>query len=105
MKSKITYFMEKDTRIVVDNLTKVIVNENVLFINYTILRKNFKDEETTVIRYMRDKNRMIIYDELKKYNNNVYNSFIEWAEDKGIKWYSVGKVITDKKELENDRKK
>lgn len=90
MKSKIDYFMARDTRLVFNNLTKVIIDENELLINYTILRQNFKDEETTVINYTKDKNRMIIYDKLKKYNSNVYEGFIKWANEKRIKWYSVG---------------
>lgn len=90
MKNKIDYFMKKDTRLVFNNLTKVIINENELLINYTILRKNFKDEETTVINYTKDKNRILIYDKLKKYNSKVYEGFIEWANEKRIKWYSVG---------------
>lgn len=98
MKNKIAYFMKRDTRLIESNLSKVIINENILLINYTVLRKNFKDKATTVIRYMRDKNRMIIYDELKKFNPNVYEGFIEWAEDNGIKWYSIGETIIDEKE-------
>ena len=98
MKSKIDYFMKKDTRLVFNNLTKEIINENLLLVNYTIPRRNFKDEEIIVLRYIKNKNRMIIYDILKKYNPIVYVGFIEWANEKGIEWYSFGEVIIDEKE-------
>lgn len=98
MKSKITYFMEKDTRLVLDNLTKVVINEDLLLVNYTILRRSLKDKKIPVVRYIKDKNRIIIYDKLKKYNSNVYKAFIEWANEKGIKWWSIGKVIIDEME-------
>ena len=97
MKSKIAYFMERDTRLVVDNLSKVIIGENILLINYTILRKRLKDKEFTVIRYIKDKNRIIIYDKLKKYNPTVYKAFIDWAEENKIECYSIGKVITKRR--------
>ena len=93
MKNKIAYFMDKDTRLVIDNLRKVIINENLLLVYYTI-----KDENSTVVRYIKNKNRVFIYDILKKYNSNIYKAFIEWANEKGIKWYSLGKVIIDEKE-------
>lgn len=98
MKSKIDYFMKKDTRLVFNNLTKEIINENLLLVNYTIPRRNFKDEEIIVLRYIKNKNRMIIYDILKKYNPIVYVGFIEWANEKGIEWYSFGEAIIDEKE-------
>lgn len=91
MNKKIRYFMAKDTRLIVDNLSKVIINEDLLLIKYTIIKRNFKDEETTVIRYIKKKNRMIIYNELKDYNLSVYEGFIEWANEKGIECYSIGK--------------
>lgn len=87
MIKKIRYFMAKDTRLIVDNLSKVIINEDLLLINYTILKRNFKDEKTTVIRYIKKKNRILIYDELKKYNPSVYEGFIGWANEKGIECY------------------
>lgn len=90
MKSKIAYFMEKDSRLIVDNLTKIVVNENLLIVYYTILRRNLKDEKTTVVRYLRDKNRLIIYDKLKEYNPIVYQAFIEWADEQGIECVSIG---------------
>lgn len=89
MKSKIAYFMERDTRLIVDNLSKVIVDENELLVFYTILRKNFKDEKNIVVRYIKNKNMLIIYNKLKKYNPTVYEAFIEWANKKGIEWYSI----------------
>ena len=95
MKSKITYFMEKDTRLILESLTKVIVNENILLVDYTIGR--LKDKKITVVRYMKDKNRIIIYDKLKKYNFNFYKAFIDWAESNGIECYSIGKVITKRR--------
>lgn len=98
MKNKIAYFMERDTRLILDNLSKVINNENELLVKYTVLRRSLKDKKTTVVRYMKNDNRLIIYDKLKKYNPNVYKGFIEWANEKGIKWYSLGKVIIDEKE-------
>lgn len=85
--------MDKDTRLVIDNLRKVIINENLLLVYYTI-----KDENSTVVRYIKNKNRIFIYDILKKYNSNVYEGFIEWANEKDIKWYSLGEVIIDEKE-------
>lgn len=98
MKNKIAYFMAKDTRLIVDNLTKVIINENELLVKYTTFRRNLDDLTITAIRYYKSKNTMIIYDKLKKYNFNVYEAFIEWANEKGIKWYSIGTVIINKKE-------
>ena len=53
MKNKIAYFMEKDTRLIIDNLSKVIFNENQVFVNYTILRRSLKDEKTIVVRYIK----------------------------------------------------
>lgn len=79
------YFMEKDTRLILNNLTKVIIDEDTVVFKYTIFKKNFNDVTFIAIRYSKSKNIMIIYDKLKKYNNNVYNSFIKWAEDNGIK--------------------
>ena len=85
MKNKINYLMSRDTRLVLDNLRKVIINENELLVNYTILKKDLKDEEIIVVNYIKDKNRMIIYDVLKKYNHSIiYDAFIEWAHEKGI---------------------
>lgn len=106
MKNKINYFMDKDTRLVLDNLTKVIVNENILLVDYTIGRLN--DKKITAIRYLRDKNRMLIYGILKKYNPNAYEGFVDWANEKGIEWYGIGKDITEIKtrtneELEKDK--
>lgn len=98
MKNKIAYFMEKDTRLIVENLSKVIFNENQVFVNYTISRRSLKDEKTIVVRYIKNKNRVFIYDKLKEYNPNVYKGFIDWANEKGIKWYSFGEVIIDEKE-------
>ena len=85
MMNKIAYFMAKDTRLIMDNLTKVIIDEDVVVIKYTVFRKDFNDETIIAIRYFRSKNTMIIYDKLKKYNKNVYNSFIKWAEKNKIK--------------------
>lgn len=93
MKNKIAYFMERDTRLILDNLSKVIISENVLLINYTILRRRrkVKNGKIPVVRYLKDKNRIIFYDTIKKYNSNIYKGFIEWAEDNKIEWYSFGK--------------
>ena len=88
MKSKITYFMEKDTRLITDNLSKVIINEDMILIKYTAFRRNLDDLTFTAIRYYKSKNRIFIYDKLKKYNPNVYEAFIEWANEKEISWYS-----------------
>lgn len=85
MKNRINYFMLRDTRLILDNLRKEIINENELLIYYTILRRDLKDEEIIVVNYIKDKNRMIIYDVLKKYNHSIiYDAFIEWANEKGI---------------------
>ncbi len=85
MSKKIGYLMEKDTRFVVNNLTKVIIDEDTVVIKYTVFRKDLNDETITALRYYKSKNTMIIYDKLKKYNNNVYNSFIKWARENRIK--------------------
>ena len=98
MKNKIAYFMAKDTRLIVDNLTKVIIDENTVVVKYTVFRRNLDDLTIIAIRYYKSKNSVIIYDKLKKYNPNVYEGFIEWANEKGIKWYSLGTVIIDEKE-------
>lgn len=90
MKKKIEYYMAKDTRLVVDNFTKVIVDEDMVVVKYTAFRKNLNDETITAVRYYKSKKTMIIYDKLKRYNDNAYNSFIEWAKEKGLKWYSLG---------------
>lgn len=84
MQSKINYFMGKDTRLIVDNLRKVIINENELLVYCTIQRRSFKDIEIIAVDYIVDKNIMIIYDNLKKHNSKVYEGFIEWANKKGI---------------------
>lgn len=84
MKNKINYFMSKDTRLVLDNFRKVIISKNVLLVNYTTLRRTLRDEEIVVVSYIKNKNRMIIYDELKKYNSKIYEGFIQWANEKGI---------------------
>lgn len=94
MKNKIAYFMEKDTRLVLGNLSKVVVNENELLINYTILRRSLTDEEIIVVNYIKNK-RLIIYEKLKEYNSSVYEGFIEWANEKRIKVYAVGESIID----------
>lgn len=83
--NQIRYFMAKDTRLILNNLSKVIIDEDTVVIKYTVFRKDLDDVTITAIRYFRSKNTMIIYDELKKYNRNIYNSFIKWAEDNGIK--------------------
>lgn len=90
MISKINYFMARDTRLVLDNLSKVIINKNELFVNYTVPRRSLKDEKIIVARYMKNENRLIIYDKIKKYNSNVYEAFIEWAEENEIEWYNFG---------------
>lgn len=84
MKNKINYFMSKDTRLIVYNLTKIIINKDLLLIQYTILRENFKDKKIIVVRYLKSKNRLFINEELKDYNPSVYEGFIEWANEKGI---------------------
>lgn len=90
MNKKITYFMEKDTRLITDNLEKVIIDEDTVVIKYTAFRKNLNDITITAIRYYKSKKTMIIYGKLKKYNSNVYEAFIKWGEDNGIKLYSIG---------------
>lgn len=90
--NKINYFMEKDTRLVNYNLTKIIINKDLLLIQYTILRKDFKDKKIIVVRYLKSKNRLFIYEELKDYNPSIYEGFIEWAEANGIERYIVGKI-------------
>ena len=81
---KIDYLMAKDTRFVVNNLTKVIVGKDIV-VKYTVFRKDFNDETITALRYSKSKKTMIIYDKLKKYNKNVYKSFIKWARENRIK--------------------
>lgn len=103
MKSRIKYFMAKDTRLIDGNLTKVIVNENIVLVNYTVQKRSLKDEKETVVRYLRNKNRILIYGILKKYNPIVYEGFIDWAENKGIEWHSIGNEKEQIKELENER--
>jgi len=85
MNKKIGYLMAKDTRFVVNNLTKVIIDEDTVVVKYTVFRKDLNDETITAIRYSKPKNTMIIYDKLKKYNKKVYNSFIKWARKNRIK--------------------
>ena len=79
MNKKIKYFMAKDTRLIMDNLTKVIVDEDMIVIKYTMFRKNLDDLTITAIRYYKSKNTMIIYDELKEYDDDIedYTSVIE----------------------------
>lgn len=91
MKNKIAYFMDKDTRLILDNLTKVIIDENEVFVTYTVQRI-LKDVKIAVVNYIKNENLMVIYDRLKKYNSNVYEAFIEWANEKDIEWYSVKEV-------------
>ena len=85
MNKKIGYLMAKDTRFVVNNLTKVIIDEDTVVVKYTVFRKDLNDETITALRYYKSKNTMIIYDKLKKYNKKVYNSFIKWARKNRIK--------------------
>lgn len=85
MSKKIEYLMEKDTRLIFGNLTKVIIDKDVVDIKYTVFRKDLNDETITALRYSKSKNTMIIYDKLKKYNKKVYNSFIKWARENRIK--------------------
>jgi len=85
MYKRIGYLMAKDTRFVVNNLTKVIIDKDVVDIKYTVFRKDLNDETITALRYYKSKKLMFIYDKLKKYNKNVYNSFIKWARENKIK--------------------
>lgn len=91
MRSKhIRYFMAKDTRLILSNLTKVIIDEDTVVVKYTVFRTNFDDITINAIKYSKSKKTMIIYDELRKHNKHIYYSFIEWAEENEIKWYRLG---------------
>lgn len=80
--------MDKDTRLILDNLTKVIIDENEVFVTCTVQRI-LKDEKIVVVNYIKNENLLIIYDRLKKYNSNIYKAFIEWANEKEVDWHSV----------------
>lgn len=95
MKNKIAYFMEKDTRLIIENLSKIIFNENQVFVEYTVIRRSLEYEKSIVVRYIKNKNRLIIYDKLKEYNPNVYKGFVDWANEKGINWYSFREKIIE----------
>lgn len=103
MKSKIDYFMERDTRLVFSNLTKTIIDKDELIIDYTIQRKDYKDENFMAIHYIKDRNRLVIYDKLKKCNPKIYKAFIDWANDKKIEWFILDKKERRKwKKMENN---
>ena len=89
MHKKIGYLMARDTRVIMDDLTKVIIDEDTVGITYTVIRKNLDDLIIPAIKYYESEKTMIIYNKLKKYNNNVYNSFIKWAEENEIKYMKI----------------
>lgn len=91
---KIRFFMARDTRVILDNLSKVVDGDTVV-ISYTVFRKNFNDDTIPAVKYHKTRKTMIIYEELKRYNNNVYTSFIEWAKENGLKILKVERRYLD----------